>query len=192
MSQLSNPRQYVSGWSGVKANDLALYLRRTLTPQERLEANRLIECAEIEIGQRCRRPFKFATTFYTETFDLPGRVFYTAAFPINLISEFRVDGELTSFVEGEDYFLYDSYIQFNTRLTGKRRGLKIKYSIRKFWDKDIEQLVLTIAGQTWLNSENAGLGLKEASFAAVREVFDIESHKKQIQDVINRYKKRLV
>lgn len=191
-----NPNQYLSGYSGLSASDLAGYLRRSFTSSEMTQADFLIESIEVEIASQCRRQFAYGNdNVYVESFDLPHRRVFTSSFPIREIKKISVSGEELSLDEGEDYVVYDSHLEFINQPTSSgtnRKALEIEYTIRQFWGNDVTHLILKLAGQAWLNAEDGGVSKREFSFASVRQAMDTDKFHQDVKQIISRYQKKLV
>lgn len=200
-----NPKQFITGFSGVTYETIASFLKRTFTPDEQTEISSLITQIEYELAARCRRQFAYQTDDeqypeaieYSEFFDLPNDNFFPNAFPIEEVKSIKVEGveKIETLTENVDYFIYDSHIEFYPDLfevNQGRKALQLTYTIRKFWGDDVVLLIKKLAGKMWLASEDAGESIGERSFASVREVMDSKEFKNQVETTISRYKKKLV
>lgn len=195
---------YASGYTEKSGSDLAGFLKRTFTAEETEQADMLIAAVEREIATRCKRQFLFQSKddegtvidqVYEEYFDLPESVFFTHNFPIKAVSKIILNGAEQTMTANTDYFVYDDHIEFYpTLLAGiqGRRALKIEYTIEKFWGEEIDLLVLKLAGRLWLSAENAGVGVRETSFASMREAMDTQGFKTDTDRIVSLYRKRLI
>lgn len=182
----------------MKAADLAKYLRREFSPSESDQAQKIITAIELEIARRCRRPFAITLSdeeiVYSEYFDLPGKTFFTAGFPIKNIEAININAVDAGLVANADYYIYDDAVvfefgTFNHRL---KKGLEIQYTIEQFWGEDLVIAILKLAGVAWLNAEDGGVAKTELGFASIRQAYDLPEFNKHIDQVVNSYKKRLI
>lgn len=193
-----NPRQFLTGYSGIQSTDLARFLKRRFTAKEQALADDLIRHVEADFAALCERNFAFQDQSddpepiqYKERFDTGRVTYYPAAFPVQEIIEVKVAGQVQDLEENEDYFIYDDHIEFESALSSSgdhRRALEITYTIRKFWGDDVILAIKKCAGRLWLSSEAAGVHLSDRMFSSIRETFDNEAFEKEISQVVRRYR----
>jgi hypothetical protein len=196
-----DPTVYQPGYSGIGATELATFLKVNFTTEEQEEADILIAQVESEFASMCRRQFLYQTSGYspipveyTEKLDAGKNVYFTKAFPVATIESVKIRGVEQDLTEDEDYFIYPTYIEFNTAPSAEnyRRALEITYTISKFWTDDVPLIIKKLAGKLWNATEAAGVSVRERSFTSIRETFDNEAFEKEVMRTVNRYKVVLV
>jgi hypothetical protein len=183
---------YQTGFSGITFADIALFLKRTLTASEQTLVTSLIAEVEREICRSTSRQFSDTAEYYEE-FRSGYSQFYLYNLPVASISLIEIDGvDMTSsYTEGSDYWILDEIlIKFEVPIVSQNlyTGVKLTYTIRKFWGEDIELLIKKMVAVNFLRSEDGGVALGSFSFADEAQQFNQRQFDIEKEKVINYYK----
>lgn len=190
---------YQTGYSGLTDTDISTFLKRTFTASEKVLVNNLITDLEDELCRATNRNFKV-----DDGADDPTLVqyyeYFTADFlkvmvqnsPVNSMVAIEVDGvdKTSLYTENVNYWIYDNYIVFSNTVVGTGydlKSVKITYTIKKFWGRDVTLMLTKWVAYEFLKSENAGVGNSSMSFAEVAQTFDLNNFIKERDKVIFRY-----
>lgn len=182
---------YQTGFSELTHANIAAFLKRTLTASEQTLVTSLIAEVERDLCRSCSRQFS-DTAEIVEEFGSGFNKFDLYNLPIASIVKIEVDGvDVTAnYTEGEDYWIIDElYVRFETPIVSQNlyTGVKITYTIRKFWGSDILLLLKKWVSYEFLNSENAGVGVNNFSFADLSKTFNVAQFEKEKQKLISYY-----
>lgn len=186
-----NKLDFQIGYSGLSHTDIASFLKRTLTADEQALVTSLISEVERSLCQLTNRQFKPSVDYFQE-FGSGISEFELANVPISQLSEVSVDGvDVTeNYTLGENYWIMDEiYIKFETPITSQNiyTGVKLSYQIRKFWGEDIKLFLKKWISYEFLNSENAGVGVSNFSFAELNKVLNVSQFNRDKEKIINYY-----
>lgn len=184
-------KTFYTGYSNITSADIASYLKRTFTEAELALTDEIIASVESELANKCNRNFDTSLTYY-ETFNSGFTRVMLYNTPINSLKDIYIDGvkKTSLYVLNTDYFIYENMLVFITPITGTNypyNAVKIEYDIVKFWGEDVTNLIKKWVAYEFLNSENAGVGVKSMSFDTLSQDFDLATFNKQKEDLIFRY-----
>lgn len=196
---------YLTGFSGLTHADIAGLTGKTLTTAEQTLVTGLIASAESHFASQCRRNFKDLgdTDSYYETFDAGKHKYYLGNYPLKEVRKITIDG-VTKYekngssnilVLGTDFFVYDSYVFFDTVLdsaVNNRRALKIYYAIENVVGEDIKLGLKQWVSELFLNREFAGKQLTNVSNSGVSMGFDQNTIPNYLKQLISVYQNPLV
>jgi len=190
---------FQTGYSGITAGSVALFLKRTFSEAENNLTALLIAQVEEEFARLCNRNFKIddgASSYtlieYYEYFNSGFTLIMPENTPVNSMTKIEIDGvdRTDEYVEDSNYWIRSNVIEFASPIISanyRQKAVKITYTLKKFWGADVVLMLTKWIAYEFLKSENAGIGLSSMSFAEVSQNFDIKSFKEDKERVIGRY-----
>jgi hypothetical protein len=131
--------------------DIAAYLGISLTAEQQTKATALIAGAESAIDAACNRSWSGGAS-HTEQFDGGhGRIFPKFV-PVDSVSSLSING--TAQVEGEDFFVYDTYIVFAAAPLYGRKSIELVYTADDTVPEAIKQAVIRWVAEQFVGSTN--------------------------------------
>jgi hypothetical protein len=182
---------YFDGFSQVSDVDVAGFLKRTLSAEEKASVLTLAKQIEVEVASRCHRNFNTDLTYYEYLPSGFSNVMLKNT-PIASMEALYLDGvdKTSLYTANVNYWIDGSIIYFETPVTsstGYRNSVKIEYKIKKFWGEDVKRIITQWVAMAFLASENAGVMTTSMSFADLSQNFDTAEFKQQIEAMIYRY-----
>lgn len=186
-----NGKVFHTGYSLLTPANIASYLKRSFTNAETSIVEGMITSIEAEFALRCNRNFDSTLTYY-EIFNGGFTTVMLKNTPISSLKKLYIDGvdKTSLYILDTNYFLYENTLVFVTPITGAKypyNAIKIEYEMQKFWGEDVINLLKKWIGYEFLNSENAGIGVRSMSFDTLSQDFDITAFNKEKEDMIFRY-----
>ena len=185
-------RIYQSGYSGLTYTSIQSFLKRTFTSAEQTLVASLIVDAEIMLCELTNRQFKYTSQEYYETLNGGFLKFMPFATPVSTLAGVTIDGvDVTdNYTLNTDYFVYDNYIVFESPLvsaTDNRNAVKLTYTLRQFWGKDVENLLKKWVSLEFLSSENGGAKVDRFNFGNLSQDINHEALQKELDKLVFRY-----
>lgn len=201
-----NAKLYQTGYSKLTGNDIASFLGKTFSVEEKAVAEDLIESCEDHIARACRRNFLVKDNDnndveYFETLDAGKYRYYLKNFPINTIKRIDLDGVQKYDSDNEATYglylgsdLHVSDFEFTldwlfTSARDDRNALKVYYTIEEFYGKDVSLAIKRFVAEIFSSRSYGGRQVNNISVPQLSMGFDNSKAEKYFKSIVSRYKK---
>lgn len=194
-------RTFHSGWSGLTYTDIQSFIGRTLNVTQQGVVTGIIASKEAEIASKCNRNFGDSSLFtYEEKFACGSDCYYLQNSPINEITNISIDGNnkyikgnpsQSTYVLYQDFDVDDVKVNFYTvdeSSVYNSRALVIEYSISKFWNVDVIDVLKKMVSAEYLAREYGGIEPNVLSSAGITINLNTLKFEKELADLIARYR----
>ncbi len=191
-----NAKSIQTGYSKVTYSDVGNFINKKFNSQEQTLIAFLISACETLIARETGRNFAYSNVLYYEDLVAGTNLYKFRNTPVLEINKILLDNVIQYEVEGNsniytlniDFTPYTDSIYFYTIPTSLIRssnGLRIYYTIEKFWGDDVKLAIMQWVGEIFLSRDYAGKKINSINSNGVSVSFN--SAPDYVKDIIASY-----